>query len=282
MTDRFIASLEQLAKFVVLAAAAGYISLRAHHNYLGIPLRVSPGTEVYLAESYVFLVAMVAILVQLALVVVPVAVLVVGTASLARRASQWSAAIRRVAAHPAWGWAALVVALATTFVLIGQIGTLSDVAVGSLSASELRPRAAWVFPAAVWASAAMLASAAYALRCAEAPAARQPWQGILVTGTILTLFLPLLFGSLAHPLLYPKAEIVRAGAPLECGLLILHNEDRTILWRAEGGAGMVQIYPTGSVMALRLGELQDLRVQALFASERAEGRPTCNIPTPVG
>jgi len=281
MTPRILGTLEQVTKFAFLLVVAGYVSLRAHNNYLGVPMRVAPAAEMYLAEAYVFFVALAVALATVLLALAVPLLLGLLAAYLAARGRGGLAAIGKGLSKSTLVPALLgAVALLATLLLLGAVGDRVDVAVGALDRSSLAPPRSWLFTASAGTAAFCLAASSAVLRMDLDGLPRALWRAIFAVGTVCTLFLPVVFGAVARPLLYPIVQIRLADGPPLCGLLLMHDDSRTMVWRAEAGVGRIVLLAPDAVAALQMEELQDIRAQALFASATPAAFPLCPRAAP--
>lgn len=284
-----LARLEGLARFSFALVAAGYIALRVHNNHLGIPMRVEPGGQVYLAESAVFAIALLISLVAISAAVFPVALAAIIASTWSGRFRAWtsrmSGRVRRARASPLLPGLSFFLIMAALLALLAQVGSEADLVVGKLNAQTLAQRPpVWLFHLGV------LLALVGALVAAAEPAAAQPaapagwmWQLHRLAALLAVAALPLLFGQFAHPYGYPVARVTEIGAgqsPASCGLLIGRSGSDIVLWSVVGDAGVFSTFPAEK-RKLETGPLLDIRSRALFALQGPRGSD-CSTWFPAG
>lgn len=288
----FVAILQKLVAAGSVLAACGYMSFRAHLNFLGISSLSSLGVERYLMETYTFAVALVLRCLVLglgvAIAAAPLILAFVGLRSFTppsvRRALH-DRAHRLIRAYVSSGAVVyMLVAVVGAHMLFGLLGGRSDCAIGLLSAERLQ-RQTWRFDVGflgVAVAAAMLilgrAAAHKTSAIGESSAAHLwSWAGYALVPSLIAL--PMLFGQAARPALYPTALVeflpsTKRGP--ECGLLVLASGRGLTLWQQREGYGRVTDFALDQVAALSTGPLVDL---LSTAQEVARGAGVAEVPS---
>jgi hypothetical protein len=273
---RFVAGLERLAGSAALLGVCGYLSLRAHFNYLGISSLSYLGLERYLMETYTFVADLLLHAltdgVLLAAALLPLGLLtwwLLRRSAAERHGAGAAQALRQRLAGVTGSLCLLAALLAGILLLLASLQGRSDIAVGLL-AKALVGRQAWRFDAALAGSllGLLLVSAGQRATGQLAPALRARaallWRLDGYALALLAFILPVVYGQAAHPTRFPLALAWvggRAGLP-ECGLVVLATKDHLSLWQAHRGIGRILVVPNHDVAALGTGPLMDLLERA--------------------
>jgi len=270
--NKLVGFLEKLTKLSLILAALGYMSLRAHLNYLGITFTSSLGTERYVMEAYQFLssvihpVTFVVILFTiLSVVIYPLVTLLrpYGLTSDLNRLSGSAVPILEI--------------FVTVFLYVlffkAIFSTINDVdiVVGSLKGNVLgraqatKEAVGVIFYCLVF-MCLMLFCTSKMVSASKLylPKATLLRMTLLVLAVGLTLQLPLLYGRAIHSRKYPTVELQTEGASLS-GLLVLESEKTYTIWSADKGVGVVTVVPKEKVISIKAGPVRDIVSEGLVA-----------------
>jgi len=92
---------------------------------------------------------------------------------------------------------------------------------------------------------------------------------------LLALQIPIYYGSVLHPGLYPRVRVTDEKVST-CGLLLLETEHDIRIWKADGGFGRILVYPRSDNGYSLLQ--QDDYVDVFQAAKSAQGgasEPNC-------
>jgi hypothetical protein len=248
---------EQLLKIAGIFAVFGYMSLRAHWNYLGLSELEPIGIERLLMETYPISLKIL-FEAPARLVGLPVA-LAAGAAVVLWRAAQrffnlnvrFRTAIRSVETAsrspipPVLLSIVAVAAIRQALVDLGEAGV--SVAMGPLgNGPPARPSATGLFDfILVFSVLGIALSSAIYRNLSE----RRLWRGAIVilwrvfqiALALTALHLPLLYGVLLRPTNYVVAEADLDNGSHVCGALVGESDNAVRLWRASGKTGSVVV-----------------------------------------
>jgi hypothetical protein len=278
--SRLTALAEQAAKLTALFAVLGYISIRAHFNYLGVSFTRPLGLERYLVETYLFAAAVAYKLLWIALI----GALAAAPVLLLRRTNRAArSAVQRIETghrSSAFQAGSLTVLAAGSLWLITTLGQ-QDVLVGALSESIVSHRRPWRFDLAlVLVVAGLLSRRLAQTRETAGEESRQSVPAILVGLQLVPLaalatLVPVLYGEAAHPTEFPfvQVQLKDTNAPT-CGLLMLNTTSEITIWQAAHGRGRLTVLPSSRIAATAMGRLDD----ALSLAVTAAKTPNVVIP----
>lgn len=303
---------EKVVKLSAVLGAFGYMSLRAHLNYLGVSSTSSLGLERYLMETYNFaattfveVVVLIAIALLIFLLLNFIGRLVLRNERAAGAAQRLCAWGRRMRGKPFLPGALLLATLGYYFWLLATLsrhGAHADVAVGRLVPEQLQQGdLSWLFYrtcivcvvgylvysyfSRTNSVAAESASGVIASGPSRTPAAlvqgrltRFVWVSFLLAIVVLALQLPLLYGRLVRSPVYPLVRVVagNGNASPVCGLLVLETSSELSLWRAENGIGTVVLLPRSSLNLANTAQTLNLLTLARAAAENPTlAKPDC-------
>jgi hypothetical protein len=106
-----------------------------------------------------------------------------------------------------------------------------------------------------------------------------PRQLMVVAAVLLWLQLPLLYGTLLQPRLYPIALATfedEKRSPI-CGLLVYATEHDLALWRADAKGGETVSLSREAVTMIQIGATRDLLEDARTASANGSPVPSCAV-----
>jgi hypothetical protein len=272
---------EKVAKWAALLAAAGYLSLRARFNLLGLSATGPVPTEQYLREAAVLLYGL---LDRLGL---PLSILLL-LATAVRAGVRWATrgapareradvALQMVAtrARSLSGACLFLVVLLSAYLVSALFGGLfqgSDLVVGPLAGKPVAASAWWLDAMALTTAAGALYRA-WAVSGTVPPDAVSCWRLTRPVLVALALLLPLAFGRTAKTVA-PVAVVQTATGPV-CGLLVMDTGDRLSMWRARDGVGEIVTVRSDRVEKLVTGKVEDL--QKLARAAAAGTAPDCAV-----
>lgn len=249
----------------------GYMSVRAHANFIGIPAVSGLGVVAYLAECYVFFVSTLAYLFidgVIALLLMGLAGLILGPIYGLRSYQhlfRWGASGSAWLSRSRQGWFTTIALLAC--LVMGMLWSLAgpvDVAVGALNDAVLQQTTQYLFNVALIGILVVGGSWYIGLSGphphGHSHAARAAVALLLGIAAIL---LPALHGRLIRPPLYPVAAVAgKDSAREECGLLVLFTDESAVIWTAAGSStppiGIMRLYPQHEVRSIAHGALANL------------------------
>lgn len=287
---------EKLIKVSAVLGAFGYMSLRAHLNYLGISSRSSLGVERYLMETYnlvatiflpfflIILCGIVGLIIiyPLTLVLRKIPKIKLSAENLARYFSIKSSTVL----FPVLLVILVLIVYLWMFRVLSRSGGATDVAVGKLSIEQLKyGDADWLFYVIC-----VVCVLGWALYSRYSPSSKQRrrvnganqprlvWIVFAFSIVVLALQLPILYGRLVRSTDYPMAQVQfeNGGSQTICGLLILDSSSDLTLWRAESGIGEVIAIPHSKIQSIKTGRMVDLLAAASAnAANPALYQPDC-------
>jgi len=302
---------EKIVKLSAILGVFGYMSLRSHLNYLGIPSTSSLGIERYLMETYNLVVTtffpLVSVLLRIALALFLLYLLSPLLARLFKRFSPFlrrvfrvkgpskpiAQIIREYSAKP------IVPGLLLLFVLgiyvwlqemLDASWQYDSIAVGLLQSSHLQQAdAVWFYY--LICLLCIFGFLAYSLLSRTQklqPQAKGHQLGRLLllmcaVGIVaLALHLPILYGRLIH---YTNYTLVGLNYKVDdrsvsiCGLLVLDSQSSLLLWRAEKGVGNILEVPRSQIQTMSTGSTLDLIKLAQDAANKGTTQPDCKLLT---
>lgn len=281
-------SIENLLKTGGALAVLGYMSLRAHLNYLGISNAAPLSTERYLMEVYHWLMVTVPPLLGTALLacLVTCAGIAVYRTIQARRQRAHAGTRLMIPGSPDWHHSDLAawIAFLAAAVLLAAGNILyprppADILVGPIVLSDIPDpgRLARAKTYYMLLCVGCVALGMY-LRCSalRGVAARQRLRRLLRGGTwlafaIMLVWVPLFFGVAGRSFSYPKVQVNTAGGAFS-GHLILDSDSGLTLWTLQHAEGHSIHVPRDSIQDIAVGKLEDVLEVARSAAMVAAGK----------
>jgi hypothetical protein len=273
--EGLLKSLEGLTKIAAILAVAGYLSLRAHFNHIGISSLAALSLDRYLLETFTFVVGSVirAIPMGIAAALIAVVALAIAPKGLIEQR------VVQPMERPYLAGAALII-------LVIVLGTVAlrpiptDVAVGDLTADILGRKDEWLFDlllATTLLAGTLMPSIRRQLQNQRGtPLCRLIWYMNGALTAIMVLVLPLLFGAYIHRAEYPLISVLMApGKSVECALAVYQTERTLVVWQAKDGYGRMRTLPFNEIKDLTIGPLADVRAVAAAASKDPSAYPLC-------
>lgn len=294
---------ENIIKLSAILGAFGYMSLRAHLNYLGIPSTSSLGVERYLMETYNLVVTtffpLVSVLLRIGAAVFLLYLIARGLKTFAPRLKQLSILKNRslltedkfseYAARPIVSGLLLLIVLGVYIWLQHMLESqwqYQSVAVGSLQTAHLEQADdVWFY----YLVCLLCIFGLVAYRIVSRVQKSQPQaQGYKLARSLLIMFaigliavalhLPILYGRLVHYTDYTWVSLIdkdpnRSAAI--CGLLVLESQSSLLLWRAEEGAGKIIEVPRLHIQSIATGPTFNLINLAHDAAVTGKNQPDC-------
>lgn len=253
---------ESIGKLAGLLAAAGYISMRAHFNFIGVHLDSNVPVQHFLMETWhlVFttMTRLLWVAVAVGVLAVPIAIAVrLVSVFLRRRAISEPISAGKLGSFRAV-LAPELLARFVCLVLFASILAASLVVVNSsLESSSFRVRlelGTWLFDTCVTSVIVLIA-----LRQRSVLLRRSPV--ITICLLVSAAFLPVLFGIACHGTKYPAARIdsLNASEAPRCGVLVFSNEVEHVLVRRVRQSPRTQVVRRENVKVLTFGDIVDLR-----------------------
>jgi hypothetical protein len=290
VANSLLDTLEKIAKISGFIAVFGYLSLRSHLNYLGIPSQAMLGVDRYLAEAFQFLTAL--FCTPDLFLVAAVAVLFIALAQVAgsipstqfsrwrRLQSKYNLLSRLRGVAPPLVLIAVLcgvtlrgLQLLTSSGFSVAVGTLQFAKDGELAATAFRPAGEDQFLLAALFCA--LGFIAHRWRPTELRTFPEVlWKAMAFGLILLALQLPILYGIFVRPATYSKVEVQQKDRPSICGVLVLDGGERIALWRAKSGKGWVDILSTKEIQMRAIGDV-DVLWAAAKSFGNAEDSPSC-------
>jgi len=273
---RVTESIEQIAKVSAVLAAFGYMSLRAHLNYLGISSTTSLAPERYLMELYYILTTLLldVIFIVAAIVIASLLFFLLSRLSAKNETIRKALSVLQKAVGKysttqiVPGTLILLMSIAYVWMLrtLSRYGFDSDVAVGPLQSSHLNhyPAESFFFIICFvclggYFIYSKLSAVVVESRDPSSRMARYLWLVFAVSIAVLALHLPIIYGSLVRSAEYTVAQVtVGDGERPICGLLVLSTSSEITFWRVENGIGQVVILPRSRIRMLTTGPVVDL------------------------
>ena len=247
----------------------GYLSLRSHANYIGIPGVTGLSVVVFLAECHVFVVSTLSYLflgalVSLLIYVVTLIILVFIHKKIAfELVNSWCVSCASWLRCSASGNAVTIVVLIflVAWILL-CLGADTDVAVGTLRAEALRPASRYPYIVSLlllvgillcWRPSFDVPRREFSLR----------HTAVVTLLVLVTILLPAIFGRNVRPARYPLALVMeKENAKNSCGLLVVLTDQTAVLWMNVGPgsspAGTMRIVPHDGFKSITEGPLVDL------------------------
>jgi hypothetical protein len=284
-------SLEKLTKIAGIVAVFGYLSLRSHLNFLGVPSQATLGVDRYLMEAYQFLSAL-CYSPDLLLLVLAAGLCISLAQARAADPSTHFTVWRKLEGHLSLTkWLrggvpplALIIGACGLMLRELQLMTLSGtaVAVGALRESSNKMALAAMPVRAAGEDHFLLVAlfcaggiAAYRLRPRDlAPFPTAVWKSFAFALILLALQLPILYGAFLRPAIYSKVEVRQKDYPAVCGALIVDTGERLVLWRANNGRGWVEVLSSKDAHMRALGDV-DVLAEAGRSFKKLEDIPSC-------
>jgi len=290
-SNAMLDSLEKLAKATGVVAVFGYLSVRCHLNFLGVPSQTTLGVDRYLMEAWQFFSAL-CYSPDLLLLVIAAGLCLFVVQARAEHPSTRFGLWRRIRSRlhlDGWIHGAmpplLLIACACglmlrELVLLSRAGT--SVIVGTLAKdphgtqlAAMRVRAAGEDHFLLVALFCTLGFSMFRLRPRELEALPTgAWKGCAFVLVLLTLQLPVIYGSFVRTAIYSKVEVRQKEQPDVCGALILDTGERFVLWRALNGRGWIEVVPAKEARMRALGDL-DVLAEAGKSIGSSEETPSC-------
>ena len=276
MIDPTLKVIEKAAGIAGVIAIAGYLSVRAHFNFLGVSMLTELSLERYLSETYLFLV-----------LCLPRLLLVCGVASVGffiwkLLGRVWR--FRPIIASPfIWPSLALIFIVWVLWMLISA-ETMVDVVVGPLTPDKWKnDDKKWLVEIALMA----IVIASFAVWNGPVQERFQPVgdQAMVLLSRIncicliaIVLLLPTRVGTELHPKSYPLA-LVHLSEPksVACGLILYQSKENLVLWEAESKVGRIRSIKTKSVIEIISGEVQDIVKLAKESATSDKKFPDCKL-----
>jgi hypothetical protein len=284
-------TLEKVAKTAGIVAVFGYLSLRCHLNFLGVPSQATLGLDRYLMEAYQFFSAL-CYSPDLLLLVLAAGLCISIALARAGHPSTHFSVWRRLEGHlklTTW----LRGAVPPLVLIIGACGLMfrelqlltrsgTAVVVGALAESSNKMELAAIPVRAAGEDHFLLVAlfcaggfATYRLRPREpGPLSAAVWKGFAFALILLALQLPVLYGSFLRQAIYCKVEVRQKDQPDVCGALILDTGERLVLWRANNGKGWVEVISAKEARMRALGDV-DVLTEAGRSFRNLEDIPSC-------
>jgi len=237
--------LQGLVQASAILAAAGYLSLRSHFNYLGVSANGPIGAEAYLREcaymayEVIGRVALPALLLGFAWMVADL----LGHLMIARKAA-WRRAVTMlgtrgsaVLSHSIMARVLLAYLLVVYVYMIevSPLIQLDAVAIGPLKKEQLEALDFKYFDVVFFSCLV----AFWLCHRASTHNSRSSWWNLCWLATLLLcVHLPNLFGRTIHARNYQVARVTSKDPEgARCGLLILNTGKNLVLWRVQNGVG---------------------------------------------
>ncbi|MBY6070113.1 hypothetical protein KUV35_02310 [Marinobacter salsuginis] len=294
MSIPFFRILESAAGIISLLVAAGYLSLRAHLNHLGISVLEEMGVERILSEtaSLAQALLMYGLVSVLLLAVVILIITIIRRALklpfryLHRRYPDFAQHANTYSSYIAF-FVFCAIYLVWHVYLFLILGDASSVAVGVLEKAKLASIAPWVWFGQV--TVFLLAIQAGFQLIRNGSGALPGWliksagAYLIASALIVT---PTVFGIAGRPKDYSTAFVSLAEhqAP-QCGLLVLITPQHLVLWQTEGQLGRVIYLPKSRVRSLMVGSpanIMDLGRLAIQNKAEYSTDAICHYLKPVG
>lgn len=240
----------------------GYMTLRAHWNYLGVTSMVGVGIDRYLMEVYSIVVGELPYALLIAVVIAGVVLPLRWFFSAARnRMQRIDTFARRVEVRARRGLPIVILillAIAQVQLLKEASGTCrNDVVLGDLK-THLAHRCYDAEPRLVLFHAIVLLCVIAGLVYRHAPEARLQ-RMTAIAAVLIALQLPMLYGMSVKARLYPGARIVMAPAKDSiAGLLMLQTTEFVELWTVRNGRGEMVVVPRENIATLTAVDLRDI------------------------
>ena len=245
---------EKLAKLTGILAFFGYASLKAHLNHLGIYSRSSLGAERYLMEIYNVIASISLGVVFMIVGIVLLSILIYLIIVLAKKKQSAYGIYESLSFNlskflssplgPLFPTVVLIVTYICIIKILSEHGT--DIVLGKLTLDKLIDAQcdSWFFYIVL-----LICSIGYCVFKKLTSHSDSSSNFIRVSlrtcfGIFLilvTLYLPIIYGSLNHSVEYPVVKVFAKGEgdPPLSGLLVLETPTNISLWRAEQGIGKV-------------------------------------------
>ena len=264
--------LEKIAGSVGAIAAFGYLCVRGHFNYLGVPLFRELSFERYLSETYVFILGF---MLQLLIAGTAIALIIVAWRALPR---PWQARL-----SPPPGCAPTLV---LTWLIVLVLALIlnppeSDVVVGRLQTNKLGPsNMKWVIEAGLLSllivGGLFFKAESKSILQGDGISLSGLWRVNLMMLIPVFVLLPIRYGSDVRLRLYPLASLSLEKSPDNyCGLLIYQSSENTVLWEAEKRIGRMHSFSTKSIKEIELGRVVDIVDQSKKAASSDQKFPDC-------
>ena len=288
---------EKLVKLSAILAAFGYMSLRAHLNYLGIASTSSLGVERYLMETYnligtIFIplfftilgaVIAVVLIYALGFFLLKIQKVKASGQILQKYLSEQSKSI----VFPLLLIAVMLFFYVWVFRVITKHGGDTDVVVGKLATEQLNPSSVdWFFYLVI-----IVCVVGYSIHSKYSKSIKNSERGSRrkLPGFFWTVFavalvlpavqLPLLYGRLVRSTDYPIAVVQLDNTENQtmCGFLVQDASSDLTLWNAENGVGHLIVIPRSRVRLMSTGKMDDLLKAAREnAANPGAKRPDCS------
>jgi hypothetical protein len=288
---------EKLVKLSAILGAFGYMSLRAHLNYLGISSTSSLGVERYLMETYnlvgtilipLFLILLGGAIAFVLIYPIGFFVLKIQKVKLAVQTLQkYVSKQSKTSMLPVLLIALLLLFYIWLFRVLTNSGADTDVAVGRLVVDRLNHSDVdWFFYLVC--IVCVVGYSIYSkysekknnLKAVAASNLRKfLWTLFAFALTLLAVQLPILYGVLVRSTDYPLAQVQYDTTESQtiCGVLVQDASSSLTLWKAENGVGHLIVIPQSRVRLMSTGGMIDLLKAAREnAANPAAARPDCS------
>jgi hypothetical protein len=269
--NTLLATVENMIKVAAALAVLGFMSLRSHCNFIGIPATVVYDIPTYLTETYLLTAHIILRVVSLGFVLGVLLLPVLAVTWLLRNTAAWQsirAYERRVtvwlATHPFGASIGLVALTAGLITLSLSLREPWDVAVGTLAEAKLR-YIDWHFDAAI--VGVILVSAWYfravRLTVQHGQVVPAPVRVAAITVIVIgTALIPVLHGHGARPVRFPIGVVQTKDSTETCGLLVTSSDKDFVLWTVERRdkaiLGSMNLYPRDEIRRVEHGGMVDL------------------------
>lgn len=240
----------------------GYMTLRAHWNYLGVTSMAGMGIDRYLMEVYSIVVGELPYALLIAAVIAGVVLPMRWLFRAARdRMQRLDAFARRVEMRMRQGLDVVILillAIAQVQLLKAVSGTCrNDVVLGDLK-THVAHRCYEAEPRLVLFHAIVLLCIIAGLVYRNAPEARRR-RIVAIAAVLIALQLPTLYGMSVKARLYPGARIVMASTKDSIpGLLMLQTTEFVELWTVRDGRGEMVVVPRENIGSMTAVDLRDI------------------------
>jgi hypothetical protein len=268
LTQRIFSAVEVGA----VIGAFGYMTLRAHWNYLGVTSIAGIGLERYLMEVYGIVAGQLPFVLLIALLIAavffPLRALLVKAIrrrpSLDDRFSRMQQLVRRTSPS------IVLILLAVAQIRLLQVASggrcRMDVALNDLKARaadgcyEPEPRVLLFYGLVLLCIAGVLIG--------RRESFGRLHKIVLMAAVLLALQLPILYGTHVKTPLYPGAKVVTTSLtrPVVIGLLVLQTEELVEVWTVRNGRGEMVVVPRESIASMTVTDIRDLLAVARAAA----------------
>lgn len=273
---------EQATKLGALVAVFGYMSLRSHFNFIGVPLMRPVSIDRYLMELYHLLSALLWPIILLAL---PIA-LVLGLAACIEKSVIWSRVRENVTLSAVTPLCLIILVFVINAITLKAVNDTypqwNGVVTGTLRTDHLPDKADRSTIADFTVALFYVALAGlWICRCAwrqqawgrTAAAVRSLWMLYAAMLILLLLQTPILFGISGRSFIYNHVRL-RVENHVYDGYLLLEDEKEVTLWQPINGYGRIQSLPRDKFQSMITVGADDILQLARTAAQRPPAKRT--------